>query len=115
MSLDLYTRFLLALVAVLALLLGFAWLARRFGFAGRSFAAGGRRRLAVVEMVPIDAKRRLILLRRDQVEHLIVLGTESATLIESGIGAAPPGTSSPGASSPGSFAAAIEQGQETPT
>jgi flagellar protein FliO/FliZ len=109
-SLDLYTRFLLALVAVLALLLGFAWLARRFGFAGRSFAAGGRRRLAVVEMVPIDAKRRLILLRRDQVEHLIVLGTDGATLIESGIGAAPLGPSSPG-----SFAAAIEQAQETPS
>jgi flagellar protein FliO/FliZ len=93
-SLDLYTRFLFALVAVLALLVGFAWLARRFGFAGRSFAPGGRRRLAVVEMVPIDAKRRLVLLRRDQTEHLIVLGADSATLIESGIGA-------------GGFAAAI--------
>src|SRR5258707_549085 len=86
-SLDLYTRFLLALVAVLALLAAFAWAARRFGFGGRSFAAGGRRRLAIVEMEPIDAKRRLVLLRRDQTEHLIVLGADSAVVIESGIGA----------------------------
>ncbi len=106
MSLDLYMRFLLALVAVLALLLGFAWLARRFGLGGRSFVPGGRRRLAIVEMVPIDAKRRLVLLRRDQTEHLIVLGTDGATLIESGIGAIPSATG---------FAAAVQQAQESPS
>jgi flagellar protein FliO/FliZ len=87
MSLDLYSRFLLALVAVLGLLAGFAWLARRFGLAGRSFAAGGKRRLAIVEVAPIDAKRRFILIRRDTVEHLVLLGTDSATVIESGIAA----------------------------
>jgi len=90
MPLDLYGRFLLALLAVLGLLAGFAWLVRRFGLAGRSFAAGGKRRLAVVEMAPIDAKRRLVLIRRDATEHLVLLGTESATVIESGI-AAPAG------------------------
>ena len=87
MSLDLYSRFLLALVAVLGLLAGFAWLARRFGLAGRSFTAGGKRRLAVVEVAPIDAKRRFILIRRDTVEHLVLLGTDGATVIESGIAA----------------------------
>jgi flagellar protein FliO/FliZ len=111
MSLDLYSRFLLALVAVLAMLVCFAWLARRFGFAGKSFTKGGRRRLAIVEMVPIDAKRRLILLRRDQTEHLIVLGADSAVVIETGI-AAPNGQSGtlPGdAARAGGFAAAIKQ------
>jgi flagellar protein FliO/FliZ len=73
-----------ALLAVLALLAVFGWLARRFGF-GRSFAAGGKRRLAVIEMLPIDGKRRLVLLRRDGTEHLVLLGAESATVIESGI------------------------------
>jgi flagellar protein FliO/FliZ len=115
-SLDLYTRFLLALVAVLALLAAFAWAARRFGFAGRSFAKGGRRRLAVVEMVPIDAKRRLVLLRRDQTEHLIVLGVDSAVVIESGIGGPGgaaqgerPGTVPAGITQAGDFAAVINQ------
>jgi flagellar protein FliO/FliZ len=110
-SLDLYTRFLLALVAVLALLAVFAWLARRFGFAGRSFAAGGRRRLAIVEVLPIDAKRRLILVRRDQTEHLIVLGSDGATVIETGIGAPGdrPGTGDTAPPRAGGFAAMIKQ------
>ena len=111
MSLDLYTRFLLALVAVLALLAAFAWLARRFGFGGRGFAVGGKRRLAIVEVMPIDAKRRLVLLRRDQTEHLIVLGSDGATVIESGIGASGdrPGTGDTTSSRAGGFAAMIKQ------
>jgi flagellar protein FliO/FliZ len=83
-SLDIYTRFVLALVAILALLGLFAWLGRRFGLAGRP-ASGGKRRLAIVEIAPIDGKRRLVLLRRDHTEHLVLLGPDSALLIEQGI------------------------------
>ncbi len=53
MSLDVYTRFVLALVAILVLLGLLAWLGRRFGLAGRP-ASGGKRRLAVVESGIID-------------------------------------------------------------
>ena len=74
MSLDLYTRFVVALVAILALLAAFAWLVRRYGAGGRTMGGG---------------KRRLVLVRRDGTEHLVLLGSESALLIESGI-AAPP-------------------------
>jgi flagellar protein FliO/FliZ len=84
-SLDLYTRFVIAVIAVLALLAAFAWLARRFGFAGRLPTRGGRRRLAIVEVAAIDNKRRLLLLRRDDVEHLVLIGVDSAVVIESGI------------------------------
>ncbi|MBX6369526.1 MAG: flagellar type III secretion system pore protein FliP [Rhodospirillales bacterium] len=85
-SVDLYTRFLIALALVVALIAGAAWAAKRFGLAGRiTAAAGGRRRLAVVEVAPLDGKRRLVLLRRDDVEHLVVLGQESATVIETNI------------------------------
>jgi flagellar protein FliO/FliZ len=35
--------------------------------------------------VPIDGKRRLVLLRRDGTEHLVLLGPDSALLIERGI------------------------------
>lgn len=85
MSLDLYMRFVVALVAVLALLAAFAWLARRYGPGGRAMMGGGKRRLAVVEVAPIDGKRRLVLLRRDRTEHLVLLGPDSALLIEQGI------------------------------
>src|SRR5258708_36674021 len=67
LSLDIYTRFVLALAAILVLLGLFAWLGRRFGLAGRP-AAGGKRRLAIVEIAPIDSKRRLVLLRRGHTE-----------------------------------------------
>lgn len=85
MSLDLYLRFVLALVAVLALLAVFAWLVRRYGVAGRAMMGSGKRRLGIVEVAPIDGKRRLVLLRRDRTEHLVLLGPDSATVIETGI------------------------------
>jgi flagellar protein FliO/FliZ len=84
LSLDIYTRFVLALAAILVLLGLFAWLGRRFGLAGRP-ARGGKRRLAIVEIAPIDGKRRLVLLRRDHTEHLVLLGPDSALLVERGI------------------------------
>jgi len=84
MSLDTYTRFFLALVAVVALMLIFAWLLRRYGLGARYTARGGRR-LQIVEVAPVDAKRRLVLLRRDDTEHLVLLGAQSELLIESGI------------------------------
>jgi flagellar protein FliO/FliZ len=109
MSLDLYGRLLLALVAVLVLLVGFAWLARRLGLAGRNFAAAGRRRLAIVEVAPIDNKRRLILVRRDATEHLVLLGEGSALLVESGIAAPEVDASAPPTATPrGVFAAMLK-------
>ena len=108
MSLDLYTRFVVALVAILALLAAFAWLMRRYG-AGRTMG-GGKRRLSIVEVAPIDGKRRLVLLRRDVTEHLVLLGPDGALLVESGIAApAPPPPSSPSASVEPSFAALIDR------
>ena len=36
-------------------------------------------------MAPLDARRRLILIRRDDVEHLLVVSPTSETVIERGI------------------------------
>jgi flagellar protein FliO/FliZ len=92
--LDLPTlgTYVLALVFVLALIGLTALAAKRFGFARGAAAIGGRRRLAVVEALAIDGKRRLLLVRRDGVEHLLVLGATTETVIETGITppAAPP-------------------------
>ena len=44
-----------------------------------------QRRLALIEVLPVDAKRRLVLVRRDRVEHLILLGTTSDVVVESAI------------------------------
>lgn len=79
-----YYRFVLALLFVLGLIGLLAWLARRFRFDGSMLATTGRR-LAVSEMLSIDARRKLVLVRRDGTEHLLVIGQDGTQLLESGI------------------------------
>ncbi len=96
MDFDAYLRVLAALVFVLALIGLIAWAVRRFGLAGAlPRLAGGRRRLALVEALPVDAKRRLVLLSRDGVEHLVLLGAASETVVETGITPPPDGPGAP--------------------
>lgn len=87
MDLGTYLRFALALVFVLALIAALAWAVRRFGLAGAIGVRrpGSRRRLALVETLAIDAKRRLVLVRRDGAEHLLLIGGEHDLLVEGGI------------------------------
>jgi flagellar protein FliO/FliZ len=74
-----------ALLAVLGLVGFAAWLARRFELHRRlGGPVGGR--LAVVETRWLDSRTRLLLVRRDRVEHLLLLGATGPLLIERGIG-----------------------------
>jgi FliP family len=59
-----YGRFLAALLFVLGLIALTAWLARRFRL-GPGAPPGAERRLALVETMPLDARRKLVLIRRD--------------------------------------------------
>lgn len=91
MDLDAYLRFALALVLVIGLIALIAWLVRRFGLAQKLAPGTGTprkfRRLAVVEVCPVDGRRRLVLVRRDGVEHLIMLSAAgSGFVVERGIG-----------------------------
>ncbi|CAO3445507.1 flagellar biosynthetic protein FliO [Azospirillum sp.] len=84
MDLDQYIRFLMALFFVVALIMVVAWVMRRVGMAGGTVRGRARqRRLSVVEALPIDAKRRLILIRRDDREHLILLSANGDLLVDS--------------------------------
>lgn len=56
------------------------------------FLKGGRNRqprLQVLDATAVDARRRLVLVRRDNVEHLIMIGGPTDIVVESGIGAIP--------------------------
>jgi len=77
-------RAVFALIAVVGLigLLGLA--VRRFAPQAMIGARSGKR-LAVVEALTLDPKRRLVLVRRDGVEHLVLLGPETAMVVERGI------------------------------
>ena len=77
MDMAAYLRFVAALILVVGLILATAWAMRRYGFQmGRSLAGAGRgpRRLSVVETLGLDPKRRLMLVRCDGREHLLLLG-----------------------------------------
>jgi len=100
MELDTYLRFALALVFVLALIGIAAWLARKAGLGTRvAKTRNTRRRLSIVEVSAVDGKRRLVLVRRDGVEHLVLLGATGETVIETGI-APPPAETGDGEAAP---------------
>lgn len=52
---------------------------------GPGFLRQRDRRLGVVESTTIDGRRRLLLVRRDDVEHLVMIGGPVDMLLETGI------------------------------
>src|SRR5260221_8407547 len=94
MDLSVYLQFLLALVAVLALIGVLTVIARRVGLAPRiGGGRGSRRRLSLSEVLVVDSKHRLVLVPRDDVEHLLLLGPTHDLVVEQRI--APPGEPPP--------------------
>jgi hypothetical protein len=84
---SLIVRFVVAFVIVLALIGLTFWLIRRFGGArvGAAAQRGRQPRLAVIDAAPVDGRRRLVLVRRDNVEHLLLLGGASDFVVEQNI------------------------------
>jgi len=82
-----YFKFILALVFVLGLIGLLATVVRRLGFGvpQTPFKRAEDKRLGLVEVMPLDAKRRLVLIRRDDVEHLIIMGATDETVVERNI------------------------------
>jgi len=76
------TLFVIAIGALLV------WAFRTF-FGGRLSAHGflrpRDRRLGVVETAWVDQRRKLVLIRRDDVEHLIIIGGPVDMVVETGI------------------------------
>ena len=86
-----YLRFFLALVFVLGLIGILAVLARRtgLGFPITAIKSVQSRRLSVVEVTALDGRRRMVLIRRDNIEHLLLISPSSEMLIETNIAANP--------------------------
>ncbi len=79
--------FFIAFVIVLALIGVAAWLVRRFGgnALGSSANRGRMPRLAVIDAAAVDGRRRLVLVRRDNVEHLLMIGGPTDIVVEPNI------------------------------
>ncbi len=79
---------LISLLIVVLLILAITWLFRRL-FDG-PMHRGRSSRLGVVDSAVVDHHRRLLLVRRDDVEHLVLVGGPNDVLVESRILKAPP-------------------------
>ena len=78
-----YMKFIFALIFVLGLIGGFALLAKKFGMGNRGPMRRGKgSRLSIIESMALDAKRRVVLIRRDDKEHLLLLGGATEMVIE---------------------------------
>jgi len=83
-----------ALAVVIVGIVLVLWLLKLLqGATGRA-TRGRNRRLAVVESLALDPKRQLLIIRRDNVDHLILTGGAQDLVIETGI-AVDPKTTTP--------------------
>jgi flagellar biogenesis protein FliO len=81
-------KFVIAFVLVMALIGLTAWLIRQFGAVRPGSSSGTRSRLprlAVLDSAAVDARRRLVLIRRDNVEHLLMIGGPTDVVIEANV------------------------------
>lgn len=86
MDTVLLLKFAAVFVFVITLMLLFSWFLKRLGLAGSGvLRSSDKRRLRVVEFLPLDHRRRLVLIKRDDREHLLVLGPEGETVVETNI------------------------------
>jgi hypothetical protein len=78
-----------AFIFVIALIAIGAWMLKgmmaKGGNKTTSFLRGRPRRLGVVEAGNVDGRRKLILIRRDDVEHLVMTGGPVDIVVETGI------------------------------
>ena len=81
-----FLKMIAALLFVLGLMAGLAVVLRKFGFSGHVQQKGEAPRLKIVESLPVDARRRLAIIQRDNIQHLVIFGPDSETVVETDIG-----------------------------
>lgn len=74
----------LALAIVLVLIVLVSWLLKFISNASGKAVRGRNKRLAVIDTLNVDQKRQLLIVRRDDVEHLILIGGPQDLVVEAG-------------------------------
>jgi flagellar protein FliO/FliZ len=85
-----YIKFILAFTVVLGLiwLLGLVSKKLNLSQLGIKMSSSGPKRLQIISMQALDTRHRLVLVRRDNTEHLLAVSPDRVTVIEQHI--APP-------------------------
>lgn len=79
-----YLKFFAALLFVLGLMGGLALIMKRLGLQGKVLSTGDKR-LKILEILPLDARRRMMLVQRDKTQHLVILSPTGETVVETNI------------------------------
>ena len=80
-----YIRFGSAFILVLALMGILGFILKRVNSGQGGGFMGAQKRLSITEQRMIDSKHKLVLIRRDDVEHLVILSNTDSIVIENGI------------------------------
>src|SRR5262245_40357658 len=79
-------NFVIAFVVVLLLIGAATWLVLRSAPPRPTAPARGRLpRLAVIDAAAVDGRRKLVIIRRDNVEHLLMIGGPTDVVVETNI------------------------------
>jgi flagellar protein FliO/FliZ len=85
-GMPLPVQFLLSFLVILGVIGAIWWSVRRFGSGRLGANTRGRQpRLAVIDYASVDNRRRLILVRRDNIEHLLMIGGPTDIVVEPNI------------------------------
>ncbi len=82
--LDLF-RVIAALAFVIGLMGAGLFILKKLGVSGAKPDAQNKKRLKLVESLALDPRRRLVILQRDNKQHLVILGLNGETVIETNI------------------------------
>lgn len=81
-----FLKLIIALAVVLSLMGGLAFILKKLGLAAQiPNTRSDKRRLKIMESLPLDARRRLVIIKCDDKEHLIILGANNETVVKSDI------------------------------
>ncbi len=85
MGLTGIVKLLGALIFVVALMGGFALLLKKFGLGNAALASRAGKRMKLVEVMTIDARRKAVILECDDEQHLVILGPTGDTVVKNNI------------------------------
>ncbi len=80
-----YIKFFAAFALVMGLMAGLALLLKKLNLGNIGIAQDAKRRLNIIEVLPLDPRRKAVLIRRDDAEHLVILGPSGETVVETNI------------------------------
>jgi flagellar protein FliO/FliZ len=84
-EMPLAIRLCLAFLIVLVLISAAAWAFPRIGRGRLAVARGHQARLSIIDSASIKGSRHLILIRRDNVEHVLMIGGSTDVVVDTGI------------------------------